>query len=84
MSWIQWKIESLPPTGEVVLIAYESGCIGCINFFKKEEDRECYIKGMRWHQENPGAELGVIAEAIRRMDNDPILYWMICPKPPIP
>jgi hypothetical protein len=80
--WIKWKEESLPPPGERVLIAYESGYVGAINFFNSKEDKENYIRGMKWNKENPTADLGIIGNMIRDLDCDPIVAWMMCPKAP--
>ena len=82
MRWIKWSKETLPPVGVKILLVYKSGYHGCIEFFRTEFDKEMHIKGMEFNERNPDADLGIIGNMLKDLDNDPILWWMPFPKLP--
>ena len=82
MDWIPFKKESLPPVGAMVLLVYQSGFKGAIEFFRNEIDKERYIKGMEYVQKYPDTDYGIIGNMLKGLDNDPILWWMEFPKHP--
>lgn len=82
MEWIPFRKESLPPVGTVVLIVYQSGFKGAVEFFKDEIDKERYIKGMEFWEKYPDTDFGVFGNILKELDNDSILWWMKFPETP--
>lgn len=81
--WIDWTLETLPDPGEKVIICYQSGYMGMIEFFRDKDHKEMYIRALIWNKNNPNADLGKIGNIIKELDNDPIIAWMPAPKLPI-